>query len=411
MRLTTGTDLQVAQSLNGKQGLSKSQSPSKTTPYVPSQKGFLSTLPSSWVPYAELMRLGKPAGLYAFYFPYIIGTCYAACIADEAPPLEQMIFLGGFFLVGSVILRGAACAWNDNIDQDFDRKVTRCRHRPIARGAVSTTQGHLFTVALTCTGLPLFAFLPLQCLYHAVPITLLFALYPFAKRVTYYPQVILGFPFAWAIFMSCAALNVDPFTSRSLVPTASLFTANVLWTIIYDTIYAHQDIRDDVKAGVKSMAVRFADTTKLLAATLAAAQLALLVLTGWLAGLSPVDFVGSCAGALVSLASMIVLVDLGDPTSCAWWFEWGFWFCGGKCCGGTVWYLRGEGGVSGWCGFLILSYDCWAAEAGRPRTCVICDTQSSHDFEDWYRDRLLAQHLYKLSGFNKSESSLICNET
>ena len=328
MRHTNGTDLQIPKSpdtnVNKKQDSSQTKPPSKTIPYVPPQKGFLSALPSSWVPYAELMRLGKLAGLSAFYFPYIIGICYAACIADEAPPLEHMVFLCGLFLVGSVILRGAACAWNDNMDQDFDRKVTRCRHRPIARGAVSTTQGHIFTAALTSTGLPLFVLLPSKCLYHTVPITLLFALYPFAKRVTYYPQVVLGFPFAWAIFMSCAALNVDPFAPRPLVPTASLFAANIFWTIIYDTIYAHQDIRDDVNAGVKSMAVRFADSTKRLAATLAAAQLALLVLTGWLAGLSPVYFVGSCGGALVSLASIIVLIDLGDPASCAWWFEWGF---------------------------------------------------------------------------------------
>lgn len=298
--------------------------------YVAPQKGFLSTLPSSWVPYAELMRLEKPAGLYAFYFPYIIGICYAACTADEAPSFERVVFLAGLFLVGSVVLRGAACAWNDNIDQDFDRKVTRCCNRPIARGAVSTTQGHLFTAALTITGLPLFARLSPNCVYHAVPITILFALYPFAKRVTYYPQVVLGFPFAWAIFLCCAALNVDPFSARSVIPTTSLFAANVLWTIIYDTIYAHQDIRDDVDAGVKSMAVRFADSTKILAATLAAAQVALLVVTGWQAGLPSVYFVGSCGGASVALASMIVLVDLEEPASCAWWFEWGFWFVGGS---------------------------------------------------------------------------------
>ena len=327
------------------------------------------------------MRLGKPVGFYAFYFPYIIGTCYAACIADEAPPLEQMVFLGGLFLFGSVILRGAACAWNDNVYQDFDRKVTRCRHRPIARGAVSTTQGHLFTAALAIIGLPLFALLPIQCLYHAVPITLSFALYPFAKRVMYYLQVVFGFLFAWAIFMSCAALNVEPFAPRSLLPTASLFTANVFWTIIYDTIYAHQDIRDDVKAGVKSMAVRFADSTKLLAATLAAALLALLMLTGWLAGLSPVYFVGSCWGALVSLASMIVLVDVGDPASCAWWFEWGFWFVGGSVAVGLFGTWRGWRVWMLW----VREYQpCLHAEAGGPRTCIIYDTQSSQNFEGWF---------------------------
>ena len=298
--------------------------------YTPPQHGILSILPAPWVPYAELMRLEKPAGLYAFYFPYLIGTCYAACIADEPPSLEHVAFLCSLFLVGSVILRGAACAWNDNIDQDFDRKTTRCRLRPIARGAVSTTQGHLFTVALTIAGLPLFVFLPLQCIYHALPITILFAFYPFAKRVTYYPQVVLGFPFAWAIFMCCAALGVDPFSPRFRIPTACLFTANVLWTIIYDTIYAHQDIKDDVKAGVKSMAVRFADSTKLLVTVLASVQLALLVLTGWEAEFSSIYFVGSCGGALVSLASMIAQVELEKPASCAWWFHWGFWFVGGS---------------------------------------------------------------------------------
>ena len=315
---------------NEKQDLLCTSIPSKIPVYAPPQKGFLSTLPSSWVPYAELMRLGKPAGLYAFYFPYMIGVCYAACVADETPPLEQVVFLCGVFLVGSVILRGAACAWNDNIDQEFDRKVTRCQNRPIARRAVSTTQAHVFTAALTIAGLPLLALLSPSCVYHAVPISILFALYPFAKRVTYYPQVVLGFPFAWAIFMSCAALNVDPFDTQSLIPTASLFAANVLWTIIYDTIYAHQDIRDDVKAGVKSMAVRFADSTKTLTAILATGQLALLIITGWQASLSPVYFVVSCGGALISLTSMIVVVDLGRPASCAWWFECGFWLVGGS---------------------------------------------------------------------------------
>ncbi|MCJ1251390.1 hypothetical protein MMC30_008623 [Trapelia coarctata] len=302
--------------------------------YNPPRKGFLSILPPSWVPYAELMRLERPAGLYAFYFPYIIGICYAACITDPTPSLTHMAALSCLFLAGNVILRGAACAWNDNIDQDFDRKVARCRLRPIARGAVTTTQGHIFTAALTLAGLPLFAYLPPRCAYHASPIAVLFGLYPFAKRVTYYPQVVLGFPFAWAIFLCCAALNVNPFGNRFLLPTASLFMANVLWTITYDTIYAHQDINDDVKAGVKSMAVRFAQSTKLLASTLSVIQIGLLILTGWLAELSPIYYVGACGGTGIALASMILLVDLSKPASCAWWFHWDFWFVGGSIAGG-----------------------------------------------------------------------------
>ena len=307
------------------------ESPSIRSPkYSPPQQGLLATIPSSWVPYAELMRIGKPAGLYAFYMPYVTGIFYAACIADSPPPPQHIFMLNCIFLVGSFVLRGAACTWNDNVDQDFDRKVTRCCLRPIARRAVTTAQGHVFTSVLTLAGLPLFVLLPLECMYHAAPVTILFALYPFAKRVTYYPQAVLGFPFAWAIFMCCAALRVDLSNMSKFLPTMSLFAANVIWTIIYDTIYAHQDIKDDVNAGVKSMAVRFAHSTKPLASGLAVIQIALLLATGQMAGLGPIFFSGICGGTVVALASMIVRVDLSDPASCAWWFHWGFWLVGGS---------------------------------------------------------------------------------
>ena len=98
-----------------------------------------------------------------------------------------MAALNRLFLAGCVILRGAACAWNDNIDQDFHRKVAGYRLQPIARGAITTTQGHIFTAAPTLAGLPLFAPLPPRCTYHAIPITILFGLDPVAKRETYYP--------------------------------------------------------------------------------------------------------------------------------------------------------------------------------------------------------------------------------
>ena len=264
------------------------------------------------------MRLERPARLYAFYFPHLIGRG-STYVVDPLPS----------FIVGYVVLRGAACAWNDKVDQDFDRKVVRCRLRPIAWGAVTTTRGHLFTAALTLAGLPLFTLLPLECAYHAVPITFIFAFYPFAKRLTYCPQVVLGFPFAWANLMCCAAFGVDSFSRLLFYPTTSLFAAHVLWTVIYDTIYAHQRTKDDVKAGVKSMAIRFANHTKLLASILATAQVILLIATGWLTELPPVYFILTCGGGGIALVSMIVQVNLSQPASCAWWFHRGFWSVGG----------------------------------------------------------------------------------
>ena len=330
-------------SLAAQEQESKQQVSFSVTPiYTPPKRGVLSVLPSALVPYGELMRIDRPAGFYAFYIPYLIGLGYAASIADPAPSPSHLAFLAGLFALGCVILRGAACAWNDNVDQDFDRKVERCQLRPIARGAITTTQGHLFTAALTLTGLPFFAFLPIECSYHVVPITFLFGVYALMKRITNYPQVVLGFPIAWGILMAAAALESDILSEDLFLPTNSLFLANVLWTIIYDTVYAHQDVKDDKKAGVKSMAVRFENSTKELVSVLALCQIGLLILTGQQTGLSPIYFLVSCGGAGIALITMISKVDLNDPASCAWFFYRGFWYVGGSIAAGLFveWYLR-----------------------------------------------------------------------
>ncbi|KAL8940473.1 MAG: hypothetical protein Q9216_002802 [Gyalolechia sp. 2 TL-2023] len=296
-----------------------------------SQKGgLLSVLPESWIPYAELMRLDRPAGFYAFYIPYLVGLGYAACIADTVPSRARLFSLSVLFFFVCILLRGVACAWNDNVDQEYDRKVARCRLRPIARGVITTRQAHVFTALLMLAGAPLFTLLPRECSYHAVGITILFGAYAFMKRVTNYPQVVLGFPFAWAILLSCAALEVDPLSEQWSGPTACLFVANVLWTIIYDTVYAHQDVKDDVKAGVNSMAVRFVDNTKVLATTLAICQAGLLLSAGWQARLSLVYFIISCGGSAAALGIMITRVNLREPASCAWFFYRGFWYVGGS---------------------------------------------------------------------------------
>ena len=305
-------------------------------PPTPTSSGFFSHLPPSWVPYAQLMRLDRPGGFYAFYFPYLIGLSFAACISQDTVKPLLLLDRAALFLVGCVILRGAACTWNDNIDQGYDRQVARCRLRPIARGAVSTTQAHIFTAVQTLLGSLLFCALPGMCAVDAVPIALLFAIYPFGKRFTDYPQFILGFPFAGAIIMALHAVGVDPFAKSVYVPTLCLFFANVLWTMVYDTIYAHQDTRDDVRAGVKSMAVRFKESTKLLTSVLAVGIVGLLATTGIMMRASAVYFVMSCGCTAVSLSAMIGLVDLQTPASCGWWFKWGFWFVGGSLVGGLL---------------------------------------------------------------------------
>lgn len=307
--------------------------------YTTPKTGILHTLPEEWVPYAQLMRIEKLGGLYAFYIPYMIGLVLAANLAPQLQrlSLEELVRTAALLLVGCVLLCGAACCWNDTIDADLDRKVARCRLRPVARGAATKTQAHIFTASLTLLGALLFSSLPAKCAYHAVPVTVLFGIYPFAKRVTDYLQLLLGFPFAWAIWMASAAVDIDPFLdTRSTVTTSCYLSAIVLWTMIYDTIYAHQDIEDDAKAGVRSMAVRFRHNTKRLCTCLALAQVLLLVVAGHVAGFSVTYFVMCCGGTSIALASMIGLVDLAEPTSCWWWFTWQFWFVGGSMVVGLV---------------------------------------------------------------------------
>ena len=349
MSETSGSTMKWTSHLDGKRDHPPSPGPNNFPAYIPQPTGFLSLLPSSWVPYAELMRLDRPAGFYAFYIPYLVGLGYGACLTTPVPSPKHILSLCGLFLMYCIILRGAACSWNDNVDQGFDRQVARTRLRPIARGAVSTAQGHIFTVALLLAEIPVFMVLPVACAYHAISIHILFGAYALMKRITYYPQFVLGFPFAWAILMSSAALDINPISNHRIIPTISLFFANVLWTMIYDTVYAHQDIRDDIRAGVKSMAIRFAGSTKQLAVTLATIQVALLFVAGRQARLSPIYFIGTCGGTAFALGTMIAKVDLKKPSSCAWFFHHGFWYVGGSMVVGfateytaRLFYYKGE---------------------------------------------------------------------
>lgn len=169
------------------------------------------------------------------------------------------------------------------------------------------------------------------------------------KRVTFYPQVVLGIPFAWAVFFCVTMIGEDrfPLPSSSFIKqiiefklaeqmkmtpknkaTLALFGANVLWTIIYDTIYAFQDVSDDAKAGVKSMALRFRHTTKILASVLAGAQVSLLALCGIWAGFGVLYFIGTVGSVAVAMAYYIHDVDLESPESCGTWFHDQFWIVG-----------------------------------------------------------------------------------
>ena len=329
----------------------KSVAPAGATPVVPGQSspppappavyelpktGLLALLPSPWVPYAELIRLDKPAGTYYLFFPCLFSTLMAAPLAAPMASPGSVIGTSALFFAGALIMRGAGCTINDLWDRNLDPHVTRTRLRPIARGAVTPFQGLVFTGAQLLAGLAILLQFPLECFFYATPSLLLVASYPLAKRVTYYPQFVLGLTFSWGAFVGFPALGVDLLSNTpALTAAALLYSSNVAWTVLYDGIYAHMDVKDDARAGIKSVALAH-DQSKRFLAGLGAVQVGLLAASGIAAGAGSAFFVGSCGGAALTLGYMIEKVKLSDVKDCWWWFVNGCWFTGGAVSAGLA---------------------------------------------------------------------------
>jgi 4-hydroxybenzoate polyprenyltransferase len=208
--------------------------------------------------------------------------------------------------------------------------VKRTKLRPIARRAVTPKNAVIFTGFQLLAGLGILLQFPTQCLWYGIPSLLLVATYPLAKRVTHYPQFVLGLTFSWGAFMGFPALGIDLLSNPSaLAAAAALYASCISWTVLYDMIYAHMDIKDDVAAGIKSIALKHEHNTKMVLSGLAVTQVGLLAAAGMAAGAGPVFFAGSCGSAVISLATMIWRVKLKDVSNCWWWFKNGCWFTGG----------------------------------------------------------------------------------
>lgn len=312
------------------------KSANPVTHYRPPTSGLVASLPQSWIPYAELVRLDKPVGTYYLFFPCIFSTLLAAPMVPHATPL-QIVGTAGLFFTGALIMRGAGCAINDLWDRNLDPHVERTKFRPIARGALSPEKAILFTGTQLLAGLGVLLQFPTQCLWYGIPSLLLVTTYPLAKRFTNYPQVILGLTFSWGAIMGFPALGMDLLANPdALKPAAALYSSCVAWTVLYDMIYAHMDIKDDVAAGIKSIALRHEHNTKTILSGLAATQVALLAAAGVTAGAGPIFFVGSCGSAILTLGTMIWKVQLRNVKNCWWWFNKGCLFTGGGIASGLL---------------------------------------------------------------------------
>ncbi|KAK6510064.1 Para-hydroxybenzoate--polyprenyltransferase, mitochondrial precursor (PHB:polyprenyltransferase) [Arthrobotrys musiformis] len=306
-------------------------------PYEPPKTGILSYLPAKVVPYAELIRLEKPyGGLYLFY-PCVWSTLMAATMATPiSPPIAaaSTILLFGS---GAFVMRSAGCTINDFWDRKFDKHVSRTRHRPIARGAISPTQAFWFAGAQCMAGLGILLQFPMEAVLCGIPSIFLVITYPLAKRVTHYPQFVLGLAFSWGALLGFPAMGVSLVDgSMALAAAGCLYGANVFWTVLYDIIYAHQDLRDDVKAGVKGIVVRHPEITKPIMSALNVLQVGLLAGAGYFAGLGPIYYAWSVFGAGAANGWMIWRANLKDEKECWQWFKWNSWMVGGVMVGGGL---------------------------------------------------------------------------
>lgn len=305
---------------------------------------WVDLLPRSWVPYVQLARLSPPAALFLIYLPHLYGAMHAAKIAAKSPNAPGGTNGGGtngsgtvgnthdtlracaLLLGGSFFYSNAAHAWNDLIDAPVDRKVARTKNRPIARGDITPRAAFLFTASQALSAASFLLFLPKTTALATIPSIVGATYYPWAKLHTYFPQLVLGACLAWGTVVGASTLGMEePWADGAVL---CLVTALVLWTSIYDTIYAYQDIVDDEKVGVKSTAVLFKEHTKTLLWFLLALKGVFLIWYGSLTGVGIGYYIITFGGCMSSLGTMIAYVKLKDQASCWWWFSIGFWFTG-----------------------------------------------------------------------------------
>ncbi|MBL6080433.1 4-hydroxybenzoate octaprenyltransferase [Belnapia sp. T18] len=267
-------------------------------------QGWVARLPQGWRPYALLARFDRPIGSWLLFLPGLWAFALAA------PGWAEGLRLALLFGIGAVAMRGAGCVVNDLWDRDIDRRVERTRGRPLAAGTVTPFQALVFLAVLCCIGLAVLLQLNGTAILLGVCSLLPILLYPLAKRVTNWPQAMLGLTFSWAAPEGIAAA-----TGRVDAVALILWAAAFCWILGYDTIYAHQDREDDAMVGIGSTALRWGERTRPFLAACYTAMLALLALAGWAGGLGWLYLPALLLPAAL-LARQVVRLDIHDPALC-----------------------------------------------------------------------------------------------
>ncbi|MGH6788376.1 MAG: 4-hydroxybenzoate octaprenyltransferase [Pseudolabrys sp.] len=257
-------------------------------------------------PYLRLARLDRPIGSWLLLLPCWWSAGLAAVKADHLPSLWHIVL----FFIGAFAMRGAGCTWNDLVDRNLDGLVERTRSRPIPSKQVSVAQATAFMLAQALVGLAVLLQFNDFTVMCGLASLLVVVVYPFMKRITYWPQIVLGLAFSWGALMGWPAAF-----GRLDWPALVLYLGSISWVIGYDTIYAHQDREDDLLIGIKSTALLFGANTQPMLASFYAAAAVLIGLAGILAGGRLIFLIGLAAFA-AHLSWQVMRLDIDDPAHC-----------------------------------------------------------------------------------------------
>lgn len=263
-------------------------------------------------PYIELARLDKPIGIYLLAYPSLWSILLSSSTATIPPSTEKIATMTALFSTGAVLLRGAGCTINDIWDRKVDAKVERTKNRPIASGRITVPNAVAFLGAQLGLGSVVLYQLDFNTQILGLMSLPLVATYPLMKRVTNLPQLFLGFTFNWGALMGWTAITGGVLEA----PALALYGSGVCWTMVYDTIYAHQDIEDDKKIGIKSSARLFEKNTKAVLSTCGVGAISGLLASGYLAGVHWTFYPLLVSTAGTHLFWQIYTVDLKNRKDC-----------------------------------------------------------------------------------------------
>ncbi len=257
-------------------------------------------------PYLRLARLDRPIGSWLLLMPCWWSVGLAGMHQDRFPSVWHIVL----FFIGAFAMRGAGCTWNDLVDRDLDEKVERTRSRPIPSKQVTVAQATLFMLAQALVGLLVLIQFNRFTVITGFASLLVVVVYPFMKRITYWPQIFLGLAFSWGALMGWPAA-----LGRLDWPPLVLYAGSISWVIGYDTIYAHQDREDDLLVGIKSTALLFGAQTPTMLASFYVAAVVLISAAGLMAGGGLIFTLGLIAFA-AHLAWQVTRLDIDDPAHC-----------------------------------------------------------------------------------------------